>query len=127
MCGLLHGLCNALVLLDSHPHGLVLESETVLVGLLALGQELGHLGTMLVVFGADLFYLLDQAITNVLVEVLHIEILILLVEVLQQLCLVLDLFVNSQECWDLLRENMDQVLIGQVFEKDLASLSSVVC
>ena len=127
MSRLPHGLGDALVLLDSHPHGLVLQGERVLIGLLTLGEQLGDLGTMLVVVGADLFYLLDESVANILVKVLHIEVLVLLVEVLQQSGLILDLLVDSQECGDLLGQDMDEVLVGQIFQEDLASFSAVVC
>lgn len=123
----LHCLSDVLVLLHSHSNGLILEGQWVFVGLLTLSQKAVHLSAMLIVLCTDRFYLLDQSVSDIFIEVLNVEILILFIEIKEQLLFVLNFLVDSQECWNFLREDMHQVLIGQVFEQNLGSFSAIFC
>jgi len=67
-----------------------------------------------IVLLTHLFYLLDQSVSNIFIQVLDVEILILLIKIKEQLLLILDLLIDSQKCGDLVRQNMYQVLLGQV-------------
>jgi hypothetical protein len=82
---------------------------------------------MLVVISADGFYLLDQPISDIFIQVLNVEILILLVEVKKKLLFVLHFFVNPQECWNFVRQNVNKVFIRQILKQNLAPFSSVIC
>jgi len=121
----LHGLRDVLILLDSHSNGLILESERVLICLLSLGEEVVHLSPMLVVLCADSFYLLDQPVSHIFIKVFDVEVLVLLIKVKKQLLFVLDILVNSQESWNFLRQNVDQILVAQVFEQNLSSFGAI--
>ena len=107
-----HGLGDVLILLDSHSNGLILQGQRVLVCLLPLGKEAVHLSAMLVVLCTDGFYLLDQPVSDIFIKIFDVEVLVLLIEVKEQLLFALDFFVNSQESWNFLRQNVDQVLVA---------------
>jgi hypothetical protein len=121
----LHGLGDVLILLHSHSNGLILESQRVLICLLSLGEKVVHLSPMLVVLCTDSFYLLDQPVSDIFIKVFDVEVLVLLIKVKKQLLFVLDILVNSQESWNFLRQNVDQVLVAQVFEQNLGSFSAI--
>mgnify|MGYP007072169328 FL=1 len=123
----LHGLGDVLILLHSHSNGLILESQRVLICLLSLGEKVVHLSPMLVVLCTDSFYLLDQPVSDIFIKVFDVEVLVLLIKVKKQLLFVLDILVNSQESWNFLRQNVDQVLVAQVFEQNLGSFSAIFC
>ena len=123
----LHGLGDVLILLHSHSNSLILESQRVLICLLSLGEKVVHLSPMLVVLCTDSFYLLDQPVSDIFIKVFDVEVLVLLIKVKKQLLFVLDILVNSQESWNFLRQNVDQVLVAQVFEQNLGSFSAIFC
>ena len=74
---------------------------------------------------AALVYLLDQSLLDIFFEELDVKLLVLSVKVLQQLSLVLDVSVDSQEGWDLFRHDMDQVFTRQILQKYMASFDSM--
>jgi hypothetical protein len=125
--GFFHCLRDVLILLNSHSNGLILESKRILICLLSLGEEIVHLSPMLVVLCTDSFYLLDQPVSDIFIKVFDVEVLVLLIKVKKQLLFVLDILVNSQESWNFLRQNVDQVLFAQVFEQNLGSFSAIFC
>ena len=83
-----------------------------MVCLLSLGKEAVHLSAMLVVLCTDGFYLLDQPVSDIFIKIFDVEVLVLLIEVKEQLLFALDFFVNSQESWNFLWQNVDQVLVA---------------
>ena len=70
------------------------------------------MSAMLVVLCADGFYLLDQPVSDIFIKIFDVEVLVLLIEVKEQLLFALNFFVNSQESWNFLRQNVDQVLVA---------------
>ena len=80
---------------------------------------------MFVIFSADGFYLLDKSRSDIFIQVLDVEILVLPIEIKKQLLFILDIFIDSQEGWNLLREYMHQVLTWQILQKELCSLSAI--
>ena len=81
---------------------------------------------MFVVFSTNRFYLLDQPVSDFLIQVLDVEVLVLFVEVEKQLLFVLNLRVDPQTSRDFLWQNVHKVLIAQILKQDLRSLSSVL-
>ena len=55
---------------------------------------------MLIIFSTDLFYLLDKSLTDIFVQVLDVEVLVLFIKIKKKLFFKLDLLIDSQKCWN---------------------------
>jgi hypothetical protein len=77
-----------------------------------------------VIFTA-LVYSFNESLFYVFLKILNIEFLVLLVKIVKELSLVLDIFVDTEECWNFLGDNMNKIFSWQIFKKDLGSFSSM--
>lgn len=71
--------------------------------------------------------ILLQSIAHVAVQALDVEVHVILMEFLEHLRFREDVGVDAKKCRNLVFLNVHQVLVGQVAEEDVASVSSVLC
>lgn len=76
------------------------------------------------VFLTDQLNFFQQLSLDLLVKHVHIICLVSVVEVEEHLLLFLDVLVDSEEGWDLLLDDMDEILIWQVLQQNMTSLTS---
>ena len=69
--------------------------------------------------------ILLQSVAHVAVQALDVEVHVILMEFLEHLRFREDVGVDAKKCWNLVLLNVHQVLVGQVAEQDVASVSSV--
>ena len=125
MC-LLQSLSDVVILVNPHLHSIALLSQRILVNLLSLLHQLHTDLFMLKVLLACQINLVLKVLPHISVEVLDIEFHVLSEEILELSALSDDVFVDSEESWDLSTVNMHQVFIWQVFEEDHYPISSML-
>lgn len=71
--------------------------------------------------------ILLQSVAYIAVQALDVEVHVILMEFLEHLRFREDVGIDTKKCWNLVFLNVHQVLVGQVAEQNVASVSSVLC
>lgn len=123
---LLHGRRDVLVLVDTHVHGVVMKSQRVDIGLLALVEQASDVVFVRFEFLRHRLNLSVQVLLHLTVHVTHVQRLVLVVELAQLLLLLDDVSVNTKEGGDLFLVDVHEIFAVEILQQDLGPFSSVL-
>ena len=87
---------------------------------------LGHHGAVILEVRRNLINLVFEVQSYLTRKIVDVELHVVLMALLQGLLLLLNIIVNSQECGDLTRVDVDKVLVWQVLQKFLGTVSTML-